>query len=390
MARTVPYRKTSIPSLTAFGELSVAQKSPRVLCHFPYNLNTDIVNTSTVGSGSVTHSGQFAVISSGAATSSSGHLESVRILEYNPGTGGLARFTCVYNTGVAGNTQIAGIGNANNGFFFGYNGTSFGILRRSGGVDNWISQQNWNGNRMLGDESLIQTLDPQKGNVYQIRYQWLGFGAIEFAIEDSVSGELEIVHTIRYANENTTPSLNNPSFPFFVQSSNTTNNTAVITKISSVGLYIEGNDTTAGETRNAIDNTKTAVSTETNILTIRNKSTFQGITNSVVIQPDFITLAVDGTKNSTIRIYLNASLGGSPSYTDVRVNNSVVDYDVAGTTVSGGVLIAAFALAKAGSLSQTFREFDFLLKPGQTMTFSAESSANTDATTSVSWAERFK
>ena len=243
---------------------------------------------------------------------------------------------------------------------------------------------------MLGNERFIQTLDTSKGNVFQIRYQWLGFGAIQFSIENSTTGDIEVVHTIRYANENTTASVNNPSFPFFAESANTTNATDVVMKISSIGLYIEGQDTNAGETRNTILNTKTGITTETNIVTIRNKSTYQSVLNSVVVQPDFVTLAVDGTKNSIIRAYVNATLGGTPSYTDIRVNNSVVEYDTAGTTVSGGVLLAAFALAKSGSLSQSFREFDFFLNPGQAMTFSAQSTANTEATVAISWGERFK
>lgn len=390
MPRTTPYKQQNDPTYTAFGELAVAQPTPRALVHFPYNLNTDIVSTSTVGSGAVTYASQFANISSGAAINSSGTLQTVRFLEYNPGTGALAKFTCVFGNSVSGNTQIAGIGTSTNGLFFGYNGTSFGILYRSAGVDTWIPQEQWNGNRMLGDESYIQTLNPLKGNVFQIRYQWLGFGAIQFGIENSITGLIEIVHTIRYANSNTAVSLQNPSFPFMAVSSNTTNNTAVIMKIPSIGLYIEGSDGSAGETRNAITNTKTGVSTEVNILTLSNKSTYQGVTNTVVVQPDFLTIAVDGTKNAIIKVYLNATLGGSPSYTDIRTNNSVVAYDVAGTTVSNGILLAAFALAKAGSLSQAFREFNFYLSPGQTMTFSAQSAISTEATVAISWAERFK
>jgi len=390
MARTKIYTPNQNPSTTAFGELSTAQPTPRVLLHFPYNLNTDVISTTTTGSGSVTHSGQFAVIGSGAATSSSGTLESLRLLEYNPGTGGLARFTSVFDTPVAGNTQISGIGNATDGFFFGYNGTSFGILYRSNSSDTWIPQETWNGNRMLGNESFVQTLDTSKGNVFQIRYQWLGFGAITFSIENSVSGAIEIVHTIRYANLNTTVSVNNPSFPFLCKSTNTTNNTNIEIKVPSVGLYIEGQDSSAGETRNCVSNTKTGVTTELNVLTIRNKTTYQSLNNTVVIQPDFLTMSVDGTKNVILKVYLNATLGGTPSYNDVRVNNSVIDFDVAGTTVSSGILLAAFALDKAGSLSQPLREFQFFLYPGNTMTITAISSSSTDATVAISWAERFK
>jgi len=374
---------------SAFGEQQVSMATPKALVHFPYNLNTDIVTTTTVASGAVTHSGQFAVVASGAAINSSGKLNTNRTLEYNPGIGGLARFTTVFGTGTAGNTQISGIGNTTDGFFFGYNGTQFGILFRSAGSDTWIPQSSWNGNQMLGNERFIQTLDPQKGNVFQIQYQWLGFGAIKFSIEDNVSGELELVHTIRYANENTSTSVNNPTFPFCAESANTTNDTDIQMKIPSIGLFIEGMETAAGETRNAIDNEKT-ISTEANVLTIRNKSTYQSVSNQVIIQPDFLTVASDGTKNVTLRIYANATLGGTPSYTDIGTNTSVVDYDVAGTTVSGGKLLAVFQLAKADSLSQSFREFEFYLFPGQTMTFSAVSAANNDVSVGIAWSERFK
>ncbi len=388
MVRTSIYSTLKEPSFTAFGEQSVAQIYPKVLVHFPYNLNTDIVSTQITGSGSVTHNNHLALIQSGAATSSTGKLMTIGVLEYNPGMGALARFTAIFSEGVTGNTQVAGIGDDNDGFFFGYNGPEFGILHRAGGVETWIPQRQWNGNRMLGDEKILQTLDPQKGNVYQIRYQWLGFGAIEFSIEDNLGG-LYIVHTIRYANKNLNVSVNNPTFNFFSKSSNTTNNTNIVIKIASIGLYIEGENTNTGETRNCILNTKT-ITTETNILTIRNKATYQSVPNKVIIQPDFLTLSADGTKNVIIKVYLNTTLGGTPSYTDIRTNNSVVDYDTAGTTITGGILLAAFALNKTGSLSQSFREFNFYLYPGSWMTFSAQSSASNEVTTAISWSEKFR
>lgn len=389
MVKNAKRKKSDNFNITAFGEASVAQVTAKNLVHFPYNINADIVSTSTTGSGSVTHSGQLAVVGSGAATSSSGQLMTNRLLEYNPGIGALVRFTSIFTTGVEGNTQIAGIGNDNDGFFFGYNGTEFGILHRAGGSDTWISQDAWNGNRMQGNEREIQTLDPTKGNVFQIQYQWLGFGAIRFFIEDHVTGEFEIVHTIRFANNNTDTSVDNPTFPFCAESTNTTNNTNVTINIASIGMFIEGIENTAGETRNAIDNTKT-ITTEENVLTIRNKSTYQGVSNKVIIQPDFFTVASDGTKNATIRIYGNATLGGTPSYNDISVNTSVVDYDIAGTTVSGGKLLAIFELAKNDAYSQSFREFEFYLNPGETMTFAAVSSASNEVTVGISWAERFK
>lgn len=389
----MPKRDPFIPhnelEFGAFGELLTATPTPKVLVHFPYNINTDVVATTTNGSGTVAHSGQAAVINSGAATSSDAALTTIGVLEYNPGIGALARFTAIFANGVAGNTQEAGIGDMVDGFFFGYNGTQFGLMSRVGGVDTWVPQTQWNGNRMLGNEKFMQTIDTTKGNVYQIRYQWLGFGQIEFSIENNVTGQFVVVHRIRYTNENIVPSVNNPTFPFCAASLNTTNDSNVVVKIGSVGLYIEGIETTAGETRNAIDNTKT-LSTETNLLTIRNRATFASKTNRVLVQPDFLSAASDGTKTATLRIYFNTTLGGTPSYTDISTNTSVIEYDTAGTTITGGTLVAVFELAKNDNFEQAFREFNFLLHPGQAMTFAAESSSSNEVSVGISWSERFK
>jgi hypothetical protein len=68
-----------------------------------------------------------------------------RAAKYRPGQGITARFTAAFTTGVANSTQIVGVGNATNGYFFGYNGTAFGICHRNGGADTWIAQANFNG-----------------------------------------------------------------------------------------------------------------------------------------------------------------------------------------------------------------------------------------------------
>jgi hypothetical protein len=379
---------TSSPDVSAFGEASVAAPEAQVLIHFPYNLNTDIVSTDTSGSGAVTHSGQFAVVASGAATSSSGTLNSIKTLNYHPGMGGLCRFTTIFGTGTLGNTQIAGVGSDTDGFFFGYNETSFGILLRAGSSDTWIPQTSWNTDPMDGTGPSGMTLDTSKGNVFQIRYQWLGFGAIRFYIENESTGNLEQVHRIDYTNANTTVSVNNPSFPFHAQSINTTNSTDIQLKIPSIGMYVEGKVSGVGSTRNAFENAKT-ITTETNIFTIRVRTTFESVVNLVDIQPDFLALAADGTKNVVFRVYVNATLGGTPSFSNLRVNNSVVEVDTAGTTVSGGVLVASIPVGKAQSTNITFPGNEVILTPGASLTVSAESSGSNDVIAAFSWRERF-
>jgi hypothetical protein len=171
-------------------------------------------------------------------------------------------------------------------------------------------------------------------------------------------------------------------------SENTTNNTDVVMQVACLASYIEGEPSSKTYTRNAIGNTK-AVTTEANILTIRNKTTFASATNKIRVQPDFLEIASDGNQNVTLNVYINTTLGGSPSYTDISTNTSVVDYDVAGTTITGGTLVATFQLAKVDSNTVLFKDYDFTLNPGDIMTFAALSGASNSVSVGISWVERF-
>ena len=379
---------------TAFGEVESINPTPVVQASFVYNVNTDIVSTTVTGSGTVTQADGMVVLQTTAATSSSAKVDTKRFLKYRPGQGAHLRGTALFTTGVAGSTQLFGGGDDDNGLFFGYNGTSFGIMSRYDGTDTWVAQADWNGDKMNGAGGATnptgQTLDPTKGNVYQIKFQWLGFGQIVFSIEDSTSGEFVKVHSINYANANTVPSLLAPSFPvkWFVE--NTTNNTNITVKGASCNAEVEGKIEYLGPT-NSIGNTKTGVTTTlTNILTIRNKSSFASKTNRVPVNILKYSVAVDGTKPATFELVKNATLGGTPSYADISTNTSVVDYDTAGTTVTGGTPIDFDSLAKDGSINVTPDPADIVLLPGETLTLAvAASTSTTDVTAAIRWVEDF-
>jgi hypothetical protein len=100
-------------------------------------------------------------------------------------------------------------------------------------------------------------------------------------------------------------------------------------------------------------------------------------------------MVADGTKNTEIRIYKNATLAGSPSYANIDATNSVIQVDTAGTTVSGGTLLSTFFLGKTESRTIDIAESDMCMYAGETLTFAAYSTANTDAGVSIRWHEYF-
>ena len=148
---------------SAYFEKTFVQPLPWIQLKFPYNINTDYVTTTLVNTGTVTQSVNLAVLQTGTNATGSATLQSKDRLGYKPGQGTVGMFTAIFTTGVANNTQIIGVGNTQDGLFFGYNGTSFGVMRRSGGVNTWTAQAAWNGDKFDGTGASGVTLVPTNG-----------------------------------------------------------------------------------------------------------------------------------------------------------------------------------------------------------------------------------
>lgn len=375
----------------AFGELRTAKLSPQIQLTFPYNINTDLVTSAAVGTEAIVSQANSMAVVTTSGINSSATITSVRTSKYRAGQGSLGRFTGVYTAGVSGCDQLVGIFDDEDGFGFGYNGTSFGVFHRYNSTTDWIASSAFNVDTFDGSGSTLnpsnRTIDPTKGNVFAVTYQYLGFGMIRYYIEDEETGQFSLAHKIKYANNNTIPSLGIPSLPTRLQVVNTTNTSQVSTKTGSMAIFTEGEDKVTGPF-NSTSNSK-SVSTETNVFTIQNKSTFASKTNKISVYLQYTSVAVDGNNTATFRLTKNATLGGSPSYTDISTNNSVVSVDTAGTTVANGQVIQTIEVAKNSSDSRNLREQEIILYPGETLTFSAASAGTITADVSVTWREDF-
>ena len=116
--------------LSSFGEVNVAELTPSGQGDFVYNINNLIFTTASYAGGSVTNSNGMAIVSSGTGITGSGDVSLRRNLKYRPGMGSLVRLTALFDTAVANNVQLAGVGNGECGYYFGYNNTNFGIFHQ--------------------------------------------------------------------------------------------------------------------------------------------------------------------------------------------------------------------------------------------------------------------
>lgn len=376
---------------TAFDELLVAETVPRVQLQFPYNINLDLVTISTSGTGIVTQANTKAILQTSANSNSYAKLESKRTLKYNPGQGALARFTAVFTPGISGSSQLIGIGDDLDGFFVGCIDETFGVLRRHDGAEFWVPQTNWNGDLANGN-NVLPLIDFTKGNVFQIRYQWLGYGAIKYYIENPINGKLILIHTIRYANTYIDTSIHNPTLPLYAKVENTTNTTNIQLNTSSMGAFIEGRDEhTASSLIKSKSNTKSGITTENNILTVRNKSIYHSIINRVRIKPKFLSVTNEGNKDVEFRVLLNAEVFGPVNYNNINLNTSTTEYDIDGTTVStsaGGTELFIFELSKNSSDNFTI-PFDVNINPGENLVITASSDQSTEVKVALTWLELF-
>jgi len=395
--------------VSAFGEVSTAENTPVAQVDFLYGINTNIVSLSTTGSGVTgTVSSAILTVGSGAATSSSSQCQSLRYLKYRPGQGAMGRFTAIFGAPAVGNSQYAGLftPGMSNGFGVGYTGTSFGFVRISGGTETWYPQSTWNIDVCNGADGATNpsgiNLNPQVGNVYQIAYQFLGFGNIFLSIENPATGQFDKVNNLMYANANTATSVLQPCLNMIWRSANSTNNTNITVKGASAGLFTAGPIVQLGP-RYCFNNNRTTVTTQELAFTVQNCTSFNGVINRAQLVIQNISFAVSGSSNAntvigTLIVVKNGTLTGSPSYTPINGTtsnngatitngNSIASTDTSATAVTGGTTIYNGVIAQNSTIAYDVSNLGLYMNPGDFLTFAISSTTTCTAGVGIVWNE---
>lgn len=384
--------------LSGFGTLETAELTPIMQLDFVYGINSQ-TGVSTVANSAIvdTDSGRLR-LQSGTNSAGSAIFNSRKPARYRPGQGITARFTPIFTTGVASSTQIIGAGNVNDGYFFGYNGTTFGVLHRKGGTDTWIAQADWNGDKVNNAEVSF-VYDPTKGSPVMIKYPFLGFGNITFWVQHPTTSRWVLVHTIQYSNTVNTIQVGNPSLFFYAQSLNAGNTANLTMYCGSVGIFLSGDRSFVGSPKWAWDNNKSSITTETNLLTLKNATTYNGVTNRGLIRLNSVSISSSAASGVAVfRLKINTTLGGSPSYTTINGStadggititsgNSVASYDTAGTTITGGTYQWGSTVDNPGGGDIDLLPYDLFIAPGEIGTFSGFSTITAALGMVINWSE---
>lgn len=248
-------------------------------------------------------------------------------------------------------------------------------------VRDFISQSLWNANTCPG-------LNPQMGNVYQIQFQYLGFGAISFYIEDSNTGEFVLAHQIKFANNNTVPSVSNPTFRVGWLSINDGNTSSIKVQGSSAGAFVEGQIFRDTPPRSAKNEQEGVTTTLTNILSIRNRISFGGKVNRAEIFPQLVSASSQTNKSAFFTIVLNPTYATPVVFTYLDKTSSISESATTSSEVTGGQEIGSMVVTNTGSTIIRFNEGQVTaIYPGSVICIAAQmsSGAAADCQATATW-----
>jgi hypothetical protein len=367
--------------IAPFGEIQVTGKDLLIYVNFHYNINTEIVKTDVVGSGTVTQSGSTAILSTGIDADGNAHLESRQPARYLPGQGMLIIFSAKFGTNGT-SIQEAGYGHNDDGLFFTYQNGTINTLRRSSVTGSPVDELT-----PLTEWSLKQNipeLDSHKFNVYGISFQWLGAGEITYWIENRHTGVLEPVHKIRYANANEKMSLKNPSLHLHASAENTESGQDTSLSIGNMAAYAFGKKELVGPRQAHRAELAYTTGAERLVLAIENKlDVFGGTANNrSAINATHLSWSTDGTKSGVFRVYRCTISGGTSA--DKDTNTSLAKYYTGAPTLSNQKLLLSLEAAKDDK-DLVLLPDDTLLAPGETIAVTFQSAANSAISTSLSW-----
>lgn len=475
----------------AFGSLMTASLLPYVNLEPTHGLQERIFETYTNGTGSsvsIFDSGTGREFQASCGTSVGGYglLRSKKVLKYRAGIGSMARFTARFTAPVANSGQRIGLGNIGNELTFGYDGTTFGILRKTGGrveirtltltnratsaqtgtvtlngiatggisltnstieqnafeiaaaysastlwtaynvgativffgealgsrsgtysfsstgaaagsftqqqagqnaTDNWVYQSSWNADKMDGTGESGMVLDPTKGNVYQIQFQYLGYGNLMFYIENPETGKLTLVHQIKYPNANTTTHLDYPGFKLamFAFSAGSTTNLTIYS--GSLAGFHENSNLYPRKIHSEIKSLTGVGTSLTSVLALKKLQTSNGLMDIRDIKFMDLAVAVDGTKPVVFKLLLNPTFASNQLYATFDEDTSIV-VSSSGGTVSGGEQLYCGSLPKSGNIDIDVSNLDFVISSNDVIALCVQATASTtDATASCTWGE---
>ena len=341
----IAYRNS--PNIDAFGRLRVSNPFTLFDSSHRYTDNglwsTSIANSGTA----VFNAAQGLVDLNVTGTSGSQVLrETVKVFSYQPGKSLLVLSTFAMSPAKTNLRQRVGYYGVDNGYYLEQNDAAISFVERtsvSGSLVNTpVTQSNWNVDKMDGTGPSGVILDLTKAQILFMDLEWLGVGTVRIGFV--IDGNFCVCHKFNHANIITTTYITTASLPlrYEITNTGTTSGASTFKQICSTVLSEGGYELNGSQfainTPIGTSYTLTTKELYYPVLAIRLKNTKL---DSVTIL-SALTLLADTTGekyNWQLRTGSTNLVGGGTWIT--AGSDSTVDYNITGTSVSGGRVISS-------------------------------------------------
>lgn len=352
-------------NLDAFSRLRVSDPTTLFSAQCQYDADPLLFESGATGTGSAgVHSADTRMVAltctAGTGTS---FIQSYEYVPYQAGKSQLVFVTGLLTAAVAAAKVDVGLFDANNGIFLRQNGTTnLQIIRRTstGGsiVDNEVAQSAWNLDKLDGTGASGLTLGVATVFILVIDAQFLGMGRVRVGFD--IGGQIVYAHEFRNANVLAVPYTQTLALPvqMLVTATATGADKTAYFKCASVSSEGGLSDDLHYEFATPEVTVSAASATQTHILSLRPRTTFNSLTNRSRIALASVDILVTGSFPVRWELCIGSTFSGAPTWANVNATYSAAEYtSVVGTLSAAGLVIAAGYLANgAGQRTAISRE----------------------------------
>jgi hypothetical protein len=262
-------------------------------------------------------------------------------------------------------------------------------------TNDFVTSGSFNIDKLDGSGPSEMILDPQMGNVFQIGFQYLGFGNAKFSIENPINGFMTPFHEIRNANSRTTPVLKNPNASVLATSSNIGGTTSSTLKTVSMSAFTEG-IVKKLDPKFALSTSFININQPTYrpLMILKANRVFNG--QSSFGEFDLLQLAASNEVNNktlTVGLFLDKEVTGDVDFKYVNEDSSIVSYAIVSPstqTIVAPVGLPFYELVVGSASSKTIdlAMMDFVFGPGTNLIIAIKTTANMAGQVSVNWFEQ--
>lgn len=341
---------------TAKNRRKTSQNEVTEFASYVYTKGESYWDELVTGTASATHNPFLAMVDLEVGSTAGDEVirQTRRVLNYVPGRQNEGSMAVIFGTQTPGIRRRFGVFDLDDGAYIEQEGDNLTcVIRRNtagGVVENRVVRENWNGDKLDGTGPSGIILDLTKIQLVHIEYEWYGAGQVEFNF--IINNNKYSVHQFDHANYVDHSWAAHGQFPIRVELKN-------VTGVAGTHTFTQGSHSFASEGTTNVLGRHVSVSTPIAGITITTENVFQPLIAirlksdrlNAVVRPDIFSGGSLAQQAAFIKIVNGATVTGG---TWVSVGpDSPVEYNITGTSVSGGTEVETVYIDAGNAGAQT-------------------------------------